>query len=60
VHRHLRADPPLRTCFIIAMLGFLAVVLGGYLGYYVHWTLFTLMPLGALTTARICWRVTRV
>lgn len=59
MHQQLRTDP-LVTASITALIGFLAVVLGGVLGYYIHWTLFTLMPLGALTLVKTCWKVTRV
>lgn len=60
MHQQVREDSRLFAQFTIAMLGFIAVVAGGVLGYNVHWTLFTLMPLGALTTATTCWKATRV
>jgi ABC-type antimicrobial peptide transport system permease subunit len=60
VHQQVREDSRLFTQFTITMLGFIAVIAGGVLGYYIHWTLFTLMLLGALTTVTTCWRATRV
>lgn len=42
------------------LIGFIMVVAGGFLGYYVHALLYTLMPLGAVLCAGFCWRLSRV
>lgn len=60
MHQQVRADPRLTTLFIAAMIGFIAVIAGGLLGFYIHWTFFVMMPLGALTTVNTCWKATRV
>jgi hypothetical protein len=48
------------TRIVWCAIGFLMTVAGGYLGYYVIPLLFTMMPVGAVLCATLCWRLTRV